>query len=578
MGESQGFERYGRMWPLGTTDVTIELVAFRENFSPARGGLGKYAHFRKVVEILWPYDKKKFKDGFQWNPWAERIFEAACEHKFLGISGPKSSSKTHCIGIWGLVNWLCDPFNTLVLVTTTSVREARKRMWGVIRERHLQVPGLPGKIVDSMGKLIMEEAGSDRSSITLIPSAKDKEKEATEKLIGLKNKRVFLLVDEATDVSPAIFEAIHNLDSNPFFQTIALGNFASSYDPFGQFITPKDTWNSVNCEMDDWPIARGHCIHLDGEKTPNLESDDQWPFLLTSKQLRDAKEYQGENSLSYWRFIRSFPSPIGAEQNIYSEADIRKYEGEPQPKWDGAPIKVAGFDPSFTNGGDRSVLYFGNYGKTDLGLSCVAFGKAHLLREDSTKANEPRNFQIARQVREMCEKEGVKPEHLAIDATGAGDPFCDILSELWSPRIFRVKFGEKPTALPTSAVSPVKANEKFSNRVTELWYVGVEFLRSRQLKGITPDLGRELTARKYSTMSGGKLVVEPKKDMKARIGKSPDLADAAFLLLDLCRQRLGAYAGGKMAGTRQENWGKMAKRLDVASYGDRNVLGVHNLT
>jgi hypothetical protein len=563
---------------MGTTDVTIELVAFRENFSPARGGLGKYAHFRKIVEILWPYDKKKFKDGFQWNPWAERIFEAACEHKFLGISGPKSSSKTHCIGIWGLVNWLCDPFNTLVLVTTTSVREARKRMWGVIRERHLQVPGLPGKIVDSMGKLIMEDAGSDRSSITLIPSAKDKEKEATEKLIGLKNKRVFLLVDEATDVSPAIFEAVHNLDSNPYFQIIALGNFASSYDPFGQFITPKDTWNSVNCEMDDWPISRGHCIHLDGEKTPNLDSDDQWPFLLTSKQLRDAKEYQGENSLSYWRFIRSFPSPIGAEQNIYSEADIRKYEGEPQPKWDGTPIKVAGFDPSFTNGGDRSVLYFGNYGKTDLGLSCVAFGKAHLLREDSTKANEPRNFQIARQVREMCEKEGVKPEHLAIDATGAGDPFCDILSELWSPRIFRVKFGEKPTTLPTSAVSPVKANEKFSNRVTELWYVGVEFLRSRQLKGITPDLGRELTARKYSTMSGGKLVVEPKKDMKARIGKSPDLADAAFLLLDLCRQRLGAYAGGKMAGNRQENWGKMAKRLDVASYGDRNVLGVHNLS
>ena len=578
MGESQGFERYGRIWPTGTTDVTIELVAFRENFSPARGGLGKYAHFRKVVEMLWPYDKKKFKDGFQWNPWAERIFEAACEHKFLGISGPKSSSKTHCIGIWGLVNWLCDPFNTLVLVTTTSVREARKRMWGVIRERHLQVPGLPGKIVDSMGKLIMEDAGSDRSSITLIPSAKDKEKEATEKLIGLKNKRVFLLVDEATDVSPAIFEAVHNLDSNPYFQIIALGNFASSYDPFGQFITPKDTWNSVNCEMDDWPISRGHCIHLDGEKTPNLESDDQWPFLLTSKQLRDAKEYQGENSLSYWRFIRSFPSPIGAEQNIYSEADIRKYEGEPQPKWDGTPIKVAGFDPSFTNGGDRSVLYFGNYGKTDLGLSCVAFGKAHLLREDSTKANEPRNFQIARQVREMCEKEGVKPEHLAIDATGAGDPFCDILSELWSPRIFRVKFGEKPTTLPTSAVSPVKANEKFTNRVTELWYVGVEFLRSRQLKGITPDLGRELTARKYSTSSGGKLVVEPKKDMKARMGKSPDLADAAFLLLDLCRQRLGAYAGGKIAGNRQDNWGKLAKKLDVASYGDRNVLGVHNLS
>jgi len=569
---SESFERYGRAWPAGTTELTIELIAFRENFSPARGGLGKYAHFRRVVELLWPYDKKKNKGGFQWNPWAERIFEAACTHNYLGVSGPKSSSKTHCIGIWGLVNWLCDPFNTLVLVTTTSVREARKRMWGVIRERHLQVPGLPGKIVDSMGKLIMEEAGSDRSSITLIPSAKDKEKEATEKLIGLKNKRVFLLVDEATDVSPAIFEAIHNLDSNPYFQCIALGNFASAYDPFGQFITPTSTWNNVNAEMDEWDTLRGKCIHLDGERTPNLDSDDEWPFLLTSKQLREAREYQGENSLSYWRFIRSFPSPIGAEQNIYSEADIRRYEGEALPVWDGSPTKVAGFDPAFTNGGDRSVLYIGSYGKTNVGVPAVAFGKPYLLREDSTKANEPRNFQIARQVREICEKEGVRPEHLAVDATGAGDPFCDILSEMWSPKVFRVKFGEKPTTMPTSGVSPVKANEKFTNRVTELWYVGVEFLRAGQLKGVTPDLARELTARKYSTMSGGKLVVEPKKDMKSRMGKSPDLADAAFLLLDICRQRLGAYAGGKLVLNRGKSWVDSARKLDVSSYQDRQVL------
>ena len=569
---NQGFERYGRVWPAGTTDVTIELIAFRENHGPERGGVGKFGHFRRVVELLWPYDKKKNKNGFQWNPWAERIFEAACQWNYLGVSGPKSSSKTHCIGLWGLVNWLCDPFNTLVLCTTTSLREARKRMWGVIRERHLQVPGLPGRIVDSMGKLILDEAGSDRSSITLIPSAKDKEKEATEKLIGLKNKRVFLLVDEATDVSPAIFEAIHNLDSNPYFQCIALGNFASAYDPFGQFIAPKDTWNSVNCDMDGWDTSRGHCIHLDGEKTPNLDSDDEWPFLLTSKQLRDAREYQGENSLSYWRFIRSFPAPVGAEQNIYSEAEIRRFEGEALPKWEKQPIRVAGFDPSFTNGGDRSVLYVGSFGKSDLGLPTISFDKAHILREDASKANEPRNFQIARQVREVCQAEGVLPENLAVDATGAGDPFCDILSELWSNRIYRVKFGEKPSQLPISAVSPVKANEKFGNRVSELWWVGVEFLRSGQIRGISADLARELCARKYSTMAGGKLIVEPKKDMKARMGKSPDLADAACLMLDLCRYRLGAYAGAKLAVSRGEGWIKTAKKMDVASYLDRQVL------
>jgi hypothetical protein len=143
---------------------------------------------------------------------------------------------------------------------------------------------------------------------------------------------------------------------------------------------------------------------------------------------------------------------------------------------------------------------------------------------------------------------------------------------MWSPKVLRVKFGEKPTTLPTSGVSPVKAKEKITNRVTELWYVGVEFLRAGQLKGVNPDLARELTARKYSTASGGKLVVEPKKDMKSRMGKSPDLADAAFLLLDICRQRLGAYAGGKLVLNRGKSWVESAKKMDVASYQNRQYL------
>jgi hypothetical protein len=235
---------------------------------------------------------------------------------------------------------------------------------------------------------------------------------------------------------------------------------------------------------------------------------------------------------------------------------------------------VAGFDPAFTNGGDRSVLYVGAFGRSSLDLPTVSFNKAYVIREDATKANEPRNFQIARQVREICEKEGVRPEHLAVDATGAGDPFCDILSETWSSKVLRVKFGEKPTELPISVMSPVKANEKFANRVTELWYVGVEYLRGNQIRGITPELARELCARKYSTLSGGRLVVEPKRDMKSRMGKSPDLADAALLLLDLCRQRLGAVAGGRRAGERGKDWLKMARKLDVSSLDDRQVLGV----
>ena len=345
-------EKYGKSWPDGAGDLDIELLAFKMGLRPEDGGLGKAQHFKNTVNLLWPYHKTKNKNGFNWHPWADWMIEKACEENYLAISGPKSSAKTSTMAMWGLVNWLCAPHETLVLVTTTSVREARKRLWGSIIERYMQVPGLPGKLVYSMGKIVLDvsESGeaSDRSSITLVHSSPDKEKEATAKLIGLKNKRVFLIIDEATDVTNSVFEAINNLNSNPQFQCVALGNFNSQYDPFVVFSTPKDCWNSITVDADEWDTKTGKCIHLDGLKTPNIEHNDKWPFLLTSKQVKYAIDNEGENSLSFWRFIRSFPAPVGAEEGIYSEADFRKYDVTKEPRWSNPPLFLAGFDPAFT--------------------------------------------------------------------------------------------------------------------------------------------------------------------------------------------------------------------------------------
>lgn len=560
-------EKYGKSWPEGAGDLDIELLAFKTGLKPEDGGLGKAQHFKNVVNILWPYHKTKNKNGFHWHPWAEWMIERACEETYLAISGPKSSAKTSTMAMWGLVNWLCAPHETLVLVTTTSVREARKRLWGSVRERYMQVPGLPGKLVDSMGKIVLDisesNEASDRSSITLVPSSPDKEKEATAKLIGLKNKRVFLIIDEATDVTNSVFEAINNLNSNPQFQCVALGNFNSQYDPFGVFSTPKDGWNSVNVDASEWETKTGKCIHLDGLKTPNIEHDDKWPFLLTSKQVKYAMDNEGENSLSFWRFIRSFPAPVGSEEGIYSEADFRKYDVTKEPRWSSPPLYLAGFDPAFTNGGDRSVLAVLKYGQTEESGPAVALHKFHNLREDVTKT-EPRNFQIAKEVMRVCQESGVPPERLAIDATGAGDPFCDILSEIWSNRILRIKFGEKASTLPVSVTNPIRGLDKYTNRVTELWFSGVEYMRSGQLRGIVPDLAKEMTGRKYNTTSGGKVTVEPKREYKLRLGKSPDLADAFFLGLDLARQKLGITAGSLVGGKLRSSWQAQAKKLDEA--------------
>ena len=79
----------------------------------------------------------------------------------------------------------------------------------------------------------------------------------------------------------------------------------------------------------------------------------------------------------------------------------------------------------------------------------------------------------------------------------------------------------------------------YVNRVTELWFVGKELCRTKQLFGVTGELAQEITGRNYEMIKGGtlRMKIESKVEHKARLGKSPDLADAAFLCLDLARQR-----------------------------------------
>ncbi|MEO7099090.1 MAG: hypothetical protein ABI162_06990 [Luteolibacter sp.] len=559
--------KYGKVFMDGTLPIHIELMAFRYGFTPEKGGLGKYQHLLNIIQAFWPYHPKTHKQGFQMHPWAELMLEEACRNQYLGISGPKSSAKTETFAVWGLVNWLCAPTETLVLMTSTTMKEARKRIWGAMRERYIQCPFQPGKLVDSMGIIRLDgEEASDRASISLIPSSPEREKEATAKLIGLKQKRVFLIGDEMTDISSSVVEACHNLDSNPEFQMVALGNFKSLYDPFGVFITPKHGWASVSVDDERWQTTRGLCLHLDGFKTPNIYSDptDKWPFLFRKKALDESLARGEENTISFWRFIRSFPSPTGAADAIYAESEFRKFEVDLPVVWQTQPVPVCGLDPGFTNLGDRTVAYFGFYGQEAGGKWVIQWHHFEILNEDVTLEQESRSFQIARQLAAKCSALGIIANHVGVDATGAGDPLCDVIDSAFNGRVHRVKFGEKPTASRVSRDNPLKCTELYSNRVTELWYVGVEFLRSGQLRGICPELGRELTSRLYGFGNGKKILVESKKEMKLRMGRSPDIADAAFIMLDVCRQVLGAMAGG--VGSRTDRgvaWRETLKRLDV---------------
>lgn len=557
----------------------IELWCFLHEVTHELGGLGKFGHFKNAVD-LW-FNAPESKKHFDWHPWAIEMAEEACKNNYLAVAGCASSGKTDFAAIWAIINWLALPLETMVLVTSTSLKDSRKRIWGSVREYFMARPGLPGKLVDSYGLIRLEDptgeySGSDKCGIALIAAEKKMEKDAVGKLIGFKNSRVILIADELPELSEAILEAAYgNLSRNPFFQLIGLGNPNSHYDAFGSFARPKKGWASISSEDRRWETDRGICLRFDGKYSPNIMAGETiYPYLLTQDRYDNDARLFGENSATFWRMIRGFWSPTGTSEGVYTESEIIQYKADESTVWYGEPIPVAALDPSFTNGGDRSAAVFGHYGKNKDGLWTLNYDSVEFLREDITDKNTPRTFQIARQFVDLCLTKGVDPKNVAMDVSGGGGPFADVLTSMWSNQFYRVNFAGKASDQPISVFDQTKSCDRYANRVTEIWFSGKELIRTGQLKGVFFTLAKEMCARLYISekSSTSKVRVEPKPLMKARTGESPDIADAAFILLDLCRARLGMssvdVAGDKPA-KKPHSWRDFVRKYDVAARAGR---------
>lgn len=547
--------KYGLKFPAHFNKLDIELHCFKVAHSVEAGGLGKPGHFWRAVALLWGKqnvvgNRTKY---FIRNPWSEEMVEEWCTERYIAVGGPASCSKSETYALLLLLEYLADARNVLGCILSTSLKEARKRIWGSLVEfiRAIPEPGLPLKVIDSQG-IIRYVSGdyvsSDKASISLVAGERKAEKEAVGKLIGMHNQKVFVIADELSELTPSILEygmPGGNLTSNPQYKFVGLSNPPGYFDPFALLWKPKAGWVSVTVDDTRWETEHGIGLHFDANKSPNLsypEGKEPYPFLPTRQKIEDAKKAEGgENSTRYWRMMRGFPSPGGSEELIYAPSDIIKFRGDERPIWNDWPIiRLAALDPGFTNGGDRSIAYFGTLGTMTNGTRALCFDEYMELIEDVTNKKENRTYQICRIFAEQCRKRGVLPQNAGVDATGAGSPFCDVLDVVWSPLFNRVRFGGKASDLPVSLTSPQKGFERYYDRVTEIWYSGKELLRQGQLKGIHPDMALEMTTRLYGTTGAEKKIyAESKADMKLRTKRSPDIADAAFIMLDVARQRHG---------------------------------------
>jgi len=110
-----------------------------------------------------------------------------------------------------------------------------------------------------------------------------------------------------------------------------------------------------------------------------------------------------------------------------------------------------------------------------------------------------------------------KVDDYAIDTIGIGAGIASRLSEL-KKRVQYINSAEK------------SGNITCSNRRAEMWWYAAELINRKKIPYPSdPELRRQLSAVRYKVVnSNGLIQLEPKEKTKARLGCSPDRADAAI--------------------------------------------------
>lgn len=302
-----------------------------------------------------------------------------------------------------------------------------------------------------------------------------------EAIQGLHAKTILILVDEASGVLDATFEAMRGNLSTPGAMVLLAGNPLRLEGYF---------YESHHTHRENW-----HCMRVSSLDVPESRMDKVFIAEIEN-------EYGAHSNMYRCRVLGEFPSeeddaviPLSlVEASIYREV---------------RPVRSAvvwGVDVAW-KGGDRSAL---------------AKRRGNVLLEPVKSWRGLNPMQLAGQVIQewRATPASMRPHHICIDVIGIGAGTVTRLQEQGYPAL-GINVGELPAV-----------KEQYHRLRDELWFSGREWFSTRAVT--IPDdraLIAELTMAKMKPpTSTGKMWIESKEDTKKRTaGKSPDLADA-FLL------------------------------------------------
>lgn len=354
-------------------------------------------------------------------------------------------------------------------------------------------------------------------------------------------------------MSASFLSAFANLNKNEDFRAIPLGNPLDLLDPLGRAAEPKDGWDAhmepEKTEVWQTRFMNGVCVNLIGTDSPNFDYPESEPtrykYLISREKIADTLSFFPKDSIEYYsqcvgvmkvgQMARRVLTRRLCEQNRALETDV---------SWEASTTKIFAVDAAY--GGDRAVGIYAEFGKAVGGKILLKLHPPKII-PISVKIDKEPEYQIAEWVKNECLGLGVPPENMFHDSTGRGS-LGTALARVWSAMTNPVEFGgvpsKRPVSLDTYVWDQVKrikrlktCYEHYVKKVTELWFSVRYSVEAGQLRGLSEDTMEEFCLREWRRVKDDKIEVETKDEMKERVGRSPDLADAASIICEAARQR-----------------------------------------
>lgn len=558
------------------------LQALEKNLSDA----GRYLD---VAILLWG------NGMFDSRPSVVRdVFDAVARNSKLIILGGSSLSKTFSCGVLFYIFWRMDPYWTAVKLAAPSEDHLYTNLFShlVALHRGAVIPMTD----DDDNKVRVNETDLFISMTDALPEMRiqgvlcKQSQISAGALRGHKPKpyrkpdhpkygnstRLFILIDECTQVSPGAFEDIKTTEASidPAMDNVKIVmpcNPESIAYKIVQMAEPEEGWAAEQVDtLYSWTSKQGYpVLRLDGKRFENVvQRRTIYPRMLTYEAFLGLLK-AGEHSAQYWAKGRGFPPLKDNAYTIIPPGWLQSQRGD--PIFIGTVSNIASLDTAL-GGGDKAIMCVGRWGEAAGWRKFDGTTEWFVNRADPTqKINKhalvmdqifqlPKTANTVEMIQEVmgrCKSMGIPPENVAMDKGGNASGVWSHAKTFWGD-VLGVDSGERASDERVLSDDQMVAYDVYQLKATELWFatkrwldpvVGALYINPTVA---TAPLFSQLTTRRYYNIKGGRVQVEAKEIYRARNhGVSPDEADGLNLLTEWCR-RSGKVLPGIMEKAKDE--------------------------